>query len=152
MALVQFFAKIHSQLFGRRRKPEEVRKQTHRQTLDSFQAIFIIHITNLPATKLFSYTESSPKKPSVDHSDLVKLSTTLMKINLITHQKTWWFVQAHQCIGNVTSGHCIKKWKPSDWLGKAICGSEESPRIPHSTDAWVPEPGYPRISRLHSHL
>jgi hypothetical protein len=52
--------------------PEEVRKQTHRQTLDPSQAIFLIHIAKLGATKLFIYTESSPKKPSVERSDFVR--------------------------------------------------------------------------------
>jgi hypothetical protein len=61
---------IHNYLEGRR--PEEVRKQTHRQTLDPSQAIFIIHIANLGAAKLFSYTESSPKEPSVKRSDFVR--------------------------------------------------------------------------------
>jgi hypothetical protein len=61
---------IHNYLEGRR--PEEVRKQTHRQTLDPSQAIFIIHIANLGAAKLFSYTELSPKEPSVKRSDFVR--------------------------------------------------------------------------------
>ena len=52
--------------------PEDVRKQTHRQTLDPSQAIFIIHIANLGATKLFIYTESSPKKPLIDRSEFVR--------------------------------------------------------------------------------
>jgi len=52
--------------------PEEVHKQTHRQTLDLSQAIFIVYIANLGATKLFTYTESSPKKPSVERSDFVR--------------------------------------------------------------------------------
>jgi hypothetical protein len=95
--------------------PEEVR-QTHRQTLDPSQAIFIIRIANLVATKLFSYTESSPKKLSVERSDLVKLSIALMKINLITYQTTWWFVQAHQYSGNITSGHCLRNLSKSQAL------------------------------------